>query len=82
MELIADAAREVGLLDLVLNRWTMRMIPCDKDDRQTDMFREALCVRSKWSSEKLERALTELRIALAKIEKAVNGDWSREIDET
>jgi hypothetical protein len=81
-ELTAEAAREVGFLDLILDRWTKRMMPWGQDARPTDMFRESLAIDSALGSGILMHAIAELRIALAKIEKAVNGDWSRELDET
>jgi len=80
-KLTAEAAREVGFLDAILDRLTKRTIPWGQDARPTDMFRESLTIRSSWGSGILEHAVAELRIALAKIEKAVEGDWSRELDE-
>lgn len=81
LHLSAAAAQEVGFLDAILDRFARRMIPWGQDARVTDMFRESLTLTSSWGSGILEHAIPELRIVLAKIEQAVAGDWSKELDE-
>ncbi len=78
-ELSKQAAREIGFLDDVLNRFSARVVPYGPNDRRVDVFRKSLTIHDRWDSAILDYAIAELQIVLAKVEQAVEGDWSKEL---